>query len=115
MTAMQAMAQRRYGDPSRLRMSLVDRPEPGPTEVLVKVEAAGLSPGDRAMITGVPYVNRLAASGLRGVRAGAVARGSLQRRCPAPRSEREAASVRWRPLSIVRSEPQHAGVRAMGG
>lgn len=65
MTAMQAMAQRRYGDPSRLRMSLVDRPEPGPTEVLVKVEAAGLSPGDRAMITGVPYVNRLAASGLR--------------------------------------------------
>ena len=37
----------------------------GPTEVLVEVRAAGLSPGDRAMITGVPYVNRLAATGLR--------------------------------------------------
>ena len=60
---MRAVTQYAYGGP--LSVSDVQRPDPGPTEVLVEVRAAGLSPGDRAMITGVPYVNRLAASGLR--------------------------------------------------
>ena len=62
---MAAATQHAYGGPERLTISTVARPEPGPTEVLVEVRAAGLSPGDRAMVTGIPYVNRLAASGLR--------------------------------------------------
>jgi NADPH:quinone reductase-like Zn-dependent oxidoreductase len=62
---MTAVVQRAYGGPERLSVSPVERPEPGPQEVLVAVRAAGLSPGDRAMVTGVPYVNRLATSGLR--------------------------------------------------
>lgn len=66
MTAtMRAATQRAYGGPGQLTISTVERPEPGHAEVLIEVRAAGLSPGDRAMITGVPYVNRLAASGLR--------------------------------------------------
>jgi NADPH:quinone reductase-like Zn-dependent oxidoreductase len=65
MTTMTAVTQTTYGGPDRLTVSTVERPEPGPDEVLVEVRAAGLSPGDRAMLTGVPYVNRLAASGLR--------------------------------------------------
>lgn len=65
MTAtMQAATQYRYDGAERLTISTVERPSAGPDEVLVEVRAAGLSPGDRAMITGVPYVNRLAASGL---------------------------------------------------
>jgi len=62
---MKAVTQEVYGGPDRLTISTVERPVPGPGEVLVAVAAAGLSPGDRAMITGVPYVNRLAAGGLR--------------------------------------------------
>lgn len=64
MTQMTAVFQQRYGDPDRLAVATIRRPQPGPSEVVVEVKAAGLSPGDRAMVTGVPYVNRLAASGL---------------------------------------------------
>ncbi|MCB0949488.1 MAG: NAD(P)-dependent alcohol dehydrogenase [Mycobacterium sp.] len=63
MGQMTAATQRSYGDPSRLTVTKVERPKPGPTDVLVEVRAAGISPGDRAMVTGIPYVNRLAASG----------------------------------------------------
>lgn len=62
---MTAAVQLSYGDVGRLRITSVERPRPGPSEVLVEVRAAALSPGDRAMITGVPYVNRLATGGVR--------------------------------------------------
>lgn len=62
---MTAVTQDTYGGPDRLTISMVERPEPGPGEMLVAVRAAALSPGDRAMVTGVPYVNRLATGGLR--------------------------------------------------
>ena len=62
---MRAIAQFTYGDAGQVTLTEVERPEPGPDEVLLEVRAAALSPGDRAMITGIPYVNRLAASGLR--------------------------------------------------
>jgi deazaflavin-dependent oxidoreductase (nitroreductase family) len=62
---MTAVVQDAYGDPDGLTLTTVERPEPGPDEVLVAVRAAAISPGDRAMITGVPLVNRLAAGGLR--------------------------------------------------
>lgn len=65
MNAMKAVTQNTYGGPERLAIAAVERPAPGPIEVLVEVRAAGISPGDRAMLTGVPYVNRLAGSGLR--------------------------------------------------
>jgi NADPH:quinone reductase-like Zn-dependent oxidoreductase len=63
--SMRAVTQTAYGGPDRLVLSIVERPEPDPTDVLVEVRAAAVSPGDRAMITGVPYVNRLAARSLR--------------------------------------------------
>jgi NADPH:quinone reductase-like Zn-dependent oxidoreductase len=50
MGQMTAATQRSYGDPSRLTVTTVERPVPGPTDVLVEVRAAGISPGDRAMV-----------------------------------------------------------------
>ncbi|MEV0378410.1 NADP-dependent oxidoreductase [Nonomuraea sp. NPDC050643] len=43
---MKAISQDTLGGPEVLRMVEVDRPVPGPTEVLVRVEAAGLNPTD---------------------------------------------------------------------
>ncbi|MDP4503084.1 NADP-dependent oxidoreductase [Nonomuraea turcica] len=43
---MKAISQDALGGPEVLKMVEVDRPEPGPTEVLVRVEAAGLNPTD---------------------------------------------------------------------
>jgi NADPH:quinone reductase-like Zn-dependent oxidoreductase len=64
-STMRAALQESYGDPHQIRIAIVDRPAPGPDEVLIEVRAAALSPGDRAMITGVPLVNRLAGGGVR--------------------------------------------------
>jgi NADPH:quinone reductase-like Zn-dependent oxidoreductase len=62
---MKAITQYEYGDADQLSYDDVDLPVCGDDQVLVQVRAAGISPGDRAMVTGVPYVNRLAASGVR--------------------------------------------------
>ncbi len=62
---MKAITQHVYGGPELLTLADIEQPEPATDEVLIEVKAVGLSPGDRAMLTGVPYVNRLAASGLR--------------------------------------------------
>ncbi|WP_181613095.1 NADP-dependent oxidoreductase [Nonomuraea soli] len=43
---MRAISQDRLGGPEVLREVEVDRPEPGPTEVLVRVRAAGVNPTD---------------------------------------------------------------------
>ncbi|WP_188191911.1 NADP-dependent oxidoreductase [Nonomuraea sp. SYSU D8015] len=43
---MKAISQDVLGGPDVLKMVEVDRPEPGPTEVLVRVEAAGVNPTD---------------------------------------------------------------------
>jgi NADPH:quinone reductase-like Zn-dependent oxidoreductase len=43
---MKAISQDALGGPEVLKMVEVDRPEPGPTEVLVRVEAAGVNPTD---------------------------------------------------------------------
>ncbi|KAB8193856.1 zinc-binding dehydrogenase [Nonomuraea phyllanthi] len=43
---MKAISQDALGGPDVLKMVEVDRPVPGPTEVLVRVEAAGLNPTD---------------------------------------------------------------------
>lgn len=56
---MQAIVHRRYGAPEALSFEVVDRPAPGPEEVLVRIHAAGASIGDHHVVTGKPYVIRL--------------------------------------------------------
>lgn len=46
MTLMKAVRQDELGGPEVLRLVDVERPEPGPTEVLVRVKAAGVNPTD---------------------------------------------------------------------
>lgn len=45
---MRRVTQQRFGGPEVLELVEVDRPEPGPTEVLVRVHAAGVNPVDWA-------------------------------------------------------------------
>jgi NADPH:quinone reductase-like Zn-dependent oxidoreductase len=62
-----AMVQEKYGPPESLRLLDVDRPVPGPGEVLVEARAAAVNPYDWHMLRGDPYVARLtfATNGLR--------------------------------------------------
>jgi NADPH:quinone reductase-like Zn-dependent oxidoreductase len=57
---MRAAVQHRYGPPSVLAISEVGLPVPGPGEALVRVGAAGVHPGDYFVMTGEPYLVRLA-------------------------------------------------------
>ena len=59
-TAMRAIVQDSYGTDDVWRVAEVDRPEIADNEVLVKVEAAGLDRGTWHMMTGQPYLGRLA-------------------------------------------------------
>lgn len=67
--AMRAVVQDGYGPPSVLRVRAVPRPVPRRGEVLVRVAAAGVHPGDHFVMTGQPYLVRLA-FGLRRPRSG---------------------------------------------
>lgn len=49
---MKALRFRSYGPPSVLAIEDVPTPEPGPGEVLVRVEAAGLNPSDKKNVLG---------------------------------------------------------------
>lgn len=63
---MQAIVQEKYGDPSEvLRLAEVEKPEPQPGEVVVRVQAAGVDRGVWHIVTGLPYPIRLAGYGLR--------------------------------------------------
>lgn len=57
---MRAAVQDRYGPPSVLKVRDVRRPNPGRGEVLVQLTAASVHPGDYFILTGEPYVVRLA-------------------------------------------------------
>jgi NADPH:quinone reductase-like Zn-dependent oxidoreductase len=57
---MRAAVQHRYGPPSVLESSEVGLPLRGPGDVLVQVGAASIHPGDYFVMTGEPYVVRLA-------------------------------------------------------
>ncbi|MCP2368114.1 NADPH:quinone reductase-like Zn-dependent oxidoreductase [Agromyces flavus] len=57
---MRAAVQHRYGPPSVLESSEVGVPRPDRGEVLVQVRAASVHPGDYFVMTGEPYVVRLA-------------------------------------------------------
>ncbi|MBO4273623.1 NAD(P)-dependent alcohol dehydrogenase [Microbispora triticiradicis] len=62
---MKAIVQDAYGPADVLRLSDVDRPEIGAEEVLVEVRAAAVDPGVWVLMTGRPYLMRLAGFGLR--------------------------------------------------
>jgi NADPH:quinone reductase-like Zn-dependent oxidoreductase len=60
---MRAILHRRYGTPDVLAFEQIERPLPGPDDVLVRVHAAGASVGDHHIVTGLPYVIRLSPFG----------------------------------------------------
>ena len=62
---MKAIVHSQYGAPELLQYVEVQKPAPGPDEVLVKVEASSVNFGDRAMVTGKPFLVRLMGYGLR--------------------------------------------------
>jgi NADPH:quinone reductase-like Zn-dependent oxidoreductase len=57
---MKAVIQRTYGGPEILQLQDVERPQPGDGEVLVRVHAASIHVGDWILMTGKPYVMRMA-------------------------------------------------------
>jgi NADPH:quinone reductase-like Zn-dependent oxidoreductase len=57
---MMAVVQRRYGPPEVLACTDVGRPVVGDGDVLVRVRAASVHPGDYFVMTGVPSIVRLA-------------------------------------------------------
>jgi NADPH:quinone reductase-like Zn-dependent oxidoreductase len=57
---MKAIVQDEYGDSGVLRLDDVDTPAPGADEVLIEVRAAGVDRGAWHMMTGLPYLSRLA-------------------------------------------------------
>ena len=59
-TTMRAAMQRQYGPPSVLEIADVEPPLPGRGDVLVRVRAASVHPGDYFVMTGEPYIVRLA-------------------------------------------------------
>jgi NADPH:quinone reductase-like Zn-dependent oxidoreductase len=61
---MQAIVQDRYGSAEVLEALEIDKPEIGDTEVLVRVHAASIHVGDWILMTGSPFIMRLA-TGLR--------------------------------------------------
>ena len=63
---MRAVVQDAYGDAARLRLDEIARPEVADDEVLVRVRAAGLDRGTWHLMTGKPYLMRIAGMGLRG-------------------------------------------------
>lgn len=61
---MQAVVQDRYGSHEVLKLAHVEKPQPGPGEVLVRIAAAGVDRGVWHFITGRPYLMRVAGIGL---------------------------------------------------
>lgn len=59
-STMTAVVQQRYGPPEVLACARVAKPVPRDGDVLVRVHAASVHPGDYYVVTGVPYVLRLA-------------------------------------------------------
>lgn len=63
--AMRAVVQDSYGDTDVLRLERVEIPRPAATEVLVRVQAAGLDRGTWHLLTGRPYLMRILGFGFR--------------------------------------------------
>jgi NADPH:quinone reductase-like Zn-dependent oxidoreductase len=54
-----AIVRGRYGSPDVLELTVIDKPEPGDDEVLVRVHAASVNPADWHFLRGTPYIARL--------------------------------------------------------
>jgi NADPH:quinone reductase-like Zn-dependent oxidoreductase len=65
---MQAIVQDSYGSAEVLELRNIDKPLPGDDEVLVRVRAAGVDRGVWHLMTGLPYLLRVAGYGLRAPR-----------------------------------------------
>ena len=63
--AMRAVVQDRYGSADVLELTTVPRPQIGAGQVLVEVHAAGVDRGTWHVLTGMPYIARLAGIGFR--------------------------------------------------
>lgn len=61
---MRAITQDRYGSADVLSLGVADRPSPQPDEVLIEVVAAGVDRGTCHLMTGTPYLIRIAGYGL---------------------------------------------------
>jgi NADPH:quinone reductase-like Zn-dependent oxidoreductase len=57
-TTMKAIVQNGYGSTDLLELREIDKPTIGPSEVLVRVRAAGVNPADWAILGGLPYIAR---------------------------------------------------------
>jgi NADPH:quinone reductase-like Zn-dependent oxidoreductase len=55
---MKAIVQDEYGTPEVLHLRDIATPEVGTQEVLIRVMAAGVNPGDWAIMSGLPYIAR---------------------------------------------------------
>mgnify|MGYP001828058522 FL=1 len=62
-TTMPAVVQRAYGTAEVLHLDTIDRPTIGADQVLIEVHAAGVDRGTWHLMTGLPYVIRLAGYG----------------------------------------------------
>ena len=56
---MKAIVYKEYGPPDVLQLKEVDKPTPKDDEVLVKVQAASVNPGDWHALRGTPFLQRL--------------------------------------------------------
>ncbi len=61
---MQAIVQKEYGSAEVLKLRTIERPEIAPDEVLIEVHAAGVDRGVWHLMTGLPYLVRLAGFGV---------------------------------------------------
>ena len=57
-TTMKAIVQDKYGSSEVLELRDIDKPEIGDNDVLVRVRAAAVNPGDWAIMSGLPYIAR---------------------------------------------------------
>ncbi|MDH5292855.1 MAG: NAD(P)-dependent alcohol dehydrogenase [Acidimicrobiia bacterium] len=55
---MNALVQDRYGSPDVLELRSVDRPAPGPDQVLIRVVSSCINPADWHRVTGTPIIAR---------------------------------------------------------
>ncbi|MGB3828751.1 MAG: NAD(P)-dependent alcohol dehydrogenase [Ornithinimicrobium sp.] len=60
---MQAIVQDRFGSPDVLQFTTIERPTIGEDEVLIEVHAAGVDRGTEHLMTGLPYLIRIAGYG----------------------------------------------------
>lgn len=56
---MRAVVQDRYGSLDVLTSAVIDRPDPGERDVLLRVHAAGLDRGTWHLMSGKPYLMRV--------------------------------------------------------